>query len=161
MPTSNSCWGLVTFSHLEGPPALRVDIFKIKNSKYIKCQNDDEMEIVEDLILCAEPSQPLVKNHDGAEKAWNSFDIRLGYILSSREQGSKEEWIHLWTRIERITCVIISLINSKQSNLWNWMEIIYLLAYSLMTTHSYYPFSGLHLHSLYERWCTRDFILFF
>ncbi len=51
----------MTFSHLEGPPALRVDIFKTKNSKYIKCQNDDEMEIVEDLKICAEPSQPLVK----------------------------------------------------------------------------------------------------
>ena len=59
----------MTFSHQEGPPALRVDIFKTKNSKYIKCQNDDEMEIVEDLKICAEPSQPLVKNHDGAEKA--------------------------------------------------------------------------------------------
>ena len=69
VPTSNSCQGLVTFSHLEGPPALRVEIFKTKNSKYIKCQNDDEMEIVEDLKICTEPSQPLVKNHDGAEKA--------------------------------------------------------------------------------------------
>ena len=75
----------MTFSHPEGPSALRVDIFKTKNSKYIKCQNDDEMKIVEDLKICAEPSQPLVNNHDGAEKAWHSFDIRLGYILSSKE----------------------------------------------------------------------------